>query len=96
MDIVERLRELAHEYHQHCPHYTEAAAEIEHLRAQLTVVMEEKQKQVNYWGDRCCKAESQQNQMFAALQALVREQRDWESPTLDRARAAVTAVEDKP
>jgi len=32
-DIVERLRELAKDYHQHRPHYTEAADEIERLRA---------------------------------------------------------------
>jgi len=34
-DIVERLRELAREFHQHRPHYTEAADEIERLRAKL-------------------------------------------------------------
>jgi len=30
-DIVERLLALAREYHQHRPHYEEAAAEIERL-----------------------------------------------------------------
>ena len=30
-DIVERLRALAREYHQHRPHYDEAADEIERL-----------------------------------------------------------------
>jgi len=33
-DIVERLRELAREFHQHRPHYTEAADEIERLMAE--------------------------------------------------------------
>ena len=36
-DIVERLRELAHEYHQHRPYYTEAAHEIERLRKEMHV-----------------------------------------------------------
>ena len=35
----------------------------------------------------------QRDQLLAALQALVKEQRDWESPTLDSARAAIAAVE---
>lgn len=30
-DLVERLRALAREYHQHRPHYEAAAAEIERL-----------------------------------------------------------------
>ena len=34
-DIVERLRALAREYHQHRPHYQEAAAEIERLQAKI-------------------------------------------------------------
>jgi uncharacterized coiled-coil DUF342 family protein len=34
-DIVERLRALADEYHQHAPHYRDAADEIERLRATL-------------------------------------------------------------
>jgi hypothetical protein len=34
-DVVERLRALAKYYHQHRPHYTEAADEIERLMGEL-------------------------------------------------------------
>jgi hypothetical protein len=34
-DIVVRLRTLASQYHQHRPHYQEAAAEIERLRSDI-------------------------------------------------------------
>ncbi len=35
IDIVERLRALAREFHQHRPHYNEAADEIERLKVAL-------------------------------------------------------------
>jgi len=34
-DLVERLHALAREYHQHRPHYEEAADEIDRLRATI-------------------------------------------------------------
>ena len=39
-DIVTRLHELARDYHQHRPHYLEAADEIIYLRAALATCRE--------------------------------------------------------
>ena len=39
-DLVERIRALARDYHQHRPHYEEAADRIEALEAALREILD--------------------------------------------------------
>jgi multidrug resistance efflux pump len=66
IDIVERLRALAREYHQHRPHYEEAADEIERLQELL-------------WQEAGNRVETER--LRAALQRLITDYEDVPDPT---------------
>jgi hypothetical protein len=82
-DIVETLRVLAHEYHQHRPYYTEAADEITRLRAQRDELVRITRKIVDAWVG---KTEPMGDETFD----------EYIEPIIEEAYAAIAAVEDKP